>query len=316
MKKIIIFVIAFISIFGVCLFSNAPNTTVSANTNIEESINYSDYERIYKDSNGKWHGVIEVERKYYIYASGHYSPIGGSLIHLDFNRDIKQLTTITYKATLKSSGTKIEETIYDLETMNKSMIEMQYTTKKAILKSSLIKDGYEYDYVIFDHRELKDIDIVEFSYILTDEEVDEVNKLIQEQFDTEVSRIINNANYDDYTRKQLINQLIEEYKNYVIEYDEELISDCVGDCSGELIYNEPSLFDWLGFTDDFNLFKMFSLSSFKQLGEMFQLIIVGLIVVIGLIIISQLKPVFEFVFSKYGLIVGVVVVIGYFYYQI
>jgi|GEM_PF-3060878 len=99
----------------------------------------------------------------------------------------------------------------------------------------------QYEYVVnLDHttkNEVSDstIKILEFTYVLTDAEVQELMLDVQAQYEQEYYQIITNDFLTDTEKQNAINMLNQEYSDYDVNFGEEMTSPCVGDgCEDEL----------------------------------------------------------------------------------
>lgn len=98
-----------------------------------------------------------------------------------------------------------------------------------------------FDYVVnLDHTtKNKQVDsyvkILEFTYILTDAEVQDLMLDIQAQYEREYYQIITNDFLTASEKQNAINMLNQEYAEYDVDFGEEMESPCIGDgCEDEL----------------------------------------------------------------------------------
>lgn len=206
------------------------------------AVDNSDYDRIYKDASGTWHGVIEVLDTLLIYEPGAYAG-GENWFYVEFSRDTKELVSITYEyETIKycSSFMLFKSCAFDKwvdsytdteEVFNeyKDGSLMDYFGNESIYSSSL--EDYDYRIVADNKDQFESINIVSFYYVLTDAEVIDLRLDIQQQYDDERNIIVENPLLSNDEKLQRIEQLNEEYEDYTVEFDEVLPSDCVGACS-------------------------------------------------------------------------------------
>ncbi len=74
------------------------------------------------------------------------------------------------------------------------------------------------------------LELLEFTFILEDYEIDELKDIIKEQLDKKVLAIESNTELTDYEKQKKLNLLKEEYVKYDLNYDEEMKSYCEGSC--------------------------------------------------------------------------------------
>lgn len=226
-----------------------------------------DYDRIYK-LNGIWYGVINVED---ILLLPPVNNDGPNSISVKLSRETTHLTSITYDfitvdhcdgTGLNNSwgciGTFIpsysdNETVYERD-RNGLFNEYIFGNNAGIKTSS----SSDYDYEIFSdtHITFKSVEVVTFTYVLTNVEVDNVMANIQTQYNQEYNYILNHPDKTDTEKNALIQALNAEYAEYEITYGEELTSPCVGDeCYTEHPEVDNSLntiWEWLSsFLDDY-----------------------------------------------------------------
>ncbi len=215
------------------------DTTDDDTDDPEETTSVDDYERIEK-INGIWYGIIEVT-DIYIEQYG----LANSSIYLNLDRDLKSLVEIEFDYKVRScygvrdgsscwgiwgdykTGTLIIEN--EIEDGTTSDIWFDSITNN-ILNDEM---NEQWDWVITS-RLVDIVDIIQFTYILTDEEVDSVNAEIKEQFLEEAQLIIDNSLLTEAEKLTQLAALELEYSEYNLEYDELITSVCVGDgCYGE-----------------------------------------------------------------------------------
>lgn len=221
-------------------------------------------------------------------------------LDVDFNRDLKNLLTVEIKTDYSSYCSKVlpckkpilggknnvdawsDTTTYTFDTnfpliSNPTLDDFATSFGKGDIVSTN-RVGYDYAIKLKGDTLRRETDltvnIIEYTYILEDYEVDDVNNLIQKQFDDDLEKIINNSLYPEYLKQKLINNLIEKYKDQKIEYDEEITSICSGKCEDEFKADEK-FFD-IGL-DDF--------ISQDQLDNIIPIIIIVALILIGMFVL-------------------------------
>ena len=226
--------------------------------NYSYAINNSDYDRIYQDDQGKWHGVISVTETH-LFTVNNDSPLVSLdftsymyFVEIAFSRETKQLYEIQLSFTREAYCSyrvffcvSSEPEFSERKTYSYDEASIGLEESKDI--GEVFGDGSitrsidpNYDWVIdLHHTTTKDIDatveVIDFYYILTDAEIIDLKLDIQEQFDEELSIIISNPILSPDERDQQIAQLQDEYADYEdsLDFDVLMYSDCVGDCYDE-----------------------------------------------------------------------------------
>jgi len=209
----------------------------------------NDYDRIYR-TDGIWYGVITVDDLLLLPPVNNQGP---NSISVKFGRDTEHLTSITYTFTTYDycDGTGFNtswgcignfipsytdtETAYEKD-KNGIFGRFILGNNAGIIESS----SSDYDYEIFSktHIKFERVELLEFTYVLTNAEVDNVMADIQSQYDSEYDYIVNHPDKTDAEKNVLIDELNSEYSEYTISYGEELTSPCEGD-QCEIEHPEP-----------------------------------------------------------------------------
>jgi hypothetical protein len=235
LKKLLILPLLLLSIFSI--------TTIEATTNYEyEYTKYaeaSDYERIEKYL-GKWYGVIQVTNTKLEYVDWVGSP-GINNLYIQFDRDVELLDSIKIDYVTEDYCSGINAWLIGctrgFEESYEGTSEIYNKSRDGSLLEILTLDTItttvidDYDYVIFmrDTVPYKNVDVVEFTYILTAAEIEELKLDIQEQYESEFDLINDNDILSDEKKEVMILQLNTEYEEYDVSYGELMTSDCVGD---------------------------------------------------------------------------------------
>lgn len=234
MKKLLIMCLSLVLILTLTL-------SVSADSYTHDGI---EYDRIYKDQDGTWHGVINVDNTYTkTIKVGTSTEINA--MYFDLTRDTEDLFDV------KIRFETINDTWWDpfdiFTNIKKYELEVDTTYKSTNLLSwDMLGNFKEYgcalwknvdevtkgtwsngnvpQYVLLTSPEKRIDNILhfQFDYILTDYEVDSVNEDIQTQFDEEKTAIIGDDSITDEEKYIAITDLEEEYEDYVIDYGERL----------------------------------------------------------------------------------------------
>jgi len=105
----------------------------------------------------------------------------------------------------------------------------------------------QYDYVVnLDHttkNEISDseIKILEFTYVLSDEEVQDLMLDIQAQYEQEYYQIITNDFLTASEKQNAINMLNNQYSDYDVNFGDEMTSPCVGEGCEDDLAGTPEL---------------------------------------------------------------------------
>ena len=202
-----------------------------------------EYDRIFK-RNGVWYGIIEVTD--ISLSEWNCTMANGrcyqSRIMLNFSRELERLTSVTYDFTAKDSCRGVNLFGFCIGSWETGQSGTHTAFEKDrhgpfvqfILNSSEIQRafGTSYDFQIITpmtYGPLESVEIIQFTFVLTDAEVESVLASIQEQYDAEVELILNTPGLTDAQRQQLLDQLNLEYATFTIDFQEELTSECVGD---------------------------------------------------------------------------------------
>lgn len=260
MKKLLsLITIATLLVLGVSSSTNAAASDIlTCNGSSEEYQEVFGYDRICK-LDGIWYGVINIESRNVFNTSNQFGTIFTSnsysyYLEFGFTRDTKQLNKIVinvkhdeYNKNWTGIGGKtaaLDETreyIFDDSQVGLADAKnLEEAFGNGNITSSV---SSEYDYVIdldlFTTRNIDvSIDILEFYYVLTDEEVTAVNEDIQTQYDREVTYILADGSLNETESQSELDDLNVEYQEYVIEFDEEIQSLCLD--------NEMCHFDYEG----------------------------------------------------------------------
>ncbi len=220
---------------------------------INASAYVDDYTRIYKE-NGVWYGVIDIENRrifetVYDPPASITQPIRHYYIEFAFTRETQYVVSVDLKYTVGgycplpfnicSFGGYVEPYESEIITFeyDQEQIGLQYgTSLDEIFGDGEITKSVdpEYDYVIDlgitvqnDVEVPVNVEFLEFTYVLTNAEVDAVMADIQTQYDNEVTAILENNDLN-ITEKQLaLDNLNLEYQEYTITYQEEITSLCL-----------------------------------------------------------------------------------------
>ena len=216
--------------------SFTPSTTTLSTTD-----NYDRYEKI----DGTWYGIIEVTDSELISTN---RSVNYNIIYLNFSRDTENLTSISYNydyggycptLTALSFGTWCligdyleedtgHETVYQEETVDMTFsnwITFQTSTAN-ILK---LPEGDKWDYLIRSEESLpfNKINIIEFTYRLTEAEVSAINDDIQAQYDNDLAGIMNDTTLSYAQKEHKVSELNLAYEGMELVYGQELHSYCL-----------------------------------------------------------------------------------------
>lgn len=196
----------------------------------------SEYDRIEK-IDGIWYGVIEVTD---LYVDTAFIGVGRymNVIGISFSRDLLQLAQIEYDYTTLETCTGWLTVLGCIGDMKDSysdtkILNDKYNTNDFIdflNGDNIIEGNDDYDYYLYVQDDPYEfITVIKFSYILTSQEVIDLRLDIQEQYEIEKNIVLNNPLLTADERLVLIVALIEEYKDYQIDFDELMTSICIGD---------------------------------------------------------------------------------------
>jgi hypothetical protein len=217
-------------------------TSVGATTNYDyEYTKYAeaseDYQRIEKFED-KWYGVISVTNLYLEYVSWAGSP-GTNNMFIQFDRDVEFLESIKVKYTTEDycNGVNIVWCIGTIDKSHDGVLELYNKHKDGgvteifALDSITTTNKENYDYVVFASNTVpySHVDVIEFTYLLTAVEIENLKLDIQHQYEVEFNMIINNDTLSSEEVNSLIVQLNHEYSSYDVSYGELMTSECVGD---------------------------------------------------------------------------------------
>jgi len=229
-------------------------------------IDTRDYKKIYK-KDGIWYGVIDIEKRN-IFAveegelPGVIVQVGKTqhyALEFAFTRDTKYLKSIDISFTRAAYCPVAMDFLCrwfggTVEEYNSGVITYEYDDSSVPLgEAKSIEEAFgdgtitlsadpEFDYVInLEHTTTNEepvhieLNILQFTYVLTDLEVDDVNDDIQAQYDLEVQAILHDDSLNITTKQLALDQLNIEYDEYNITYNEEITSLCLNDelCSVE-----------------------------------------------------------------------------------
>jgi|GEM_PF-3328569 len=211
-----------------------------------------EYERLEK-IDGVWYGIIHITEVHLTYlAVG--AETSGTSIYIKLDRELKDLVQITFDYEIVEYCRVVKifgwcPIVGEAEEGTITIIDEERGLEETIEPSELT----DFDYRIKpqDSKRYDNVTAVDFKYILTDQEVINVNAEIKLQFINELEGILNNPLDTQEEKNAKIALLHAEYLDYHIDYDEILTSICEGEaCTG---YNEtpPDLTDRPGWLDGF-----------------------------------------------------------------
>jgi len=226
-----------------------------------------DYDRIYKED-GLWYGIIEVGED--------DIELWPDFFHIKFSRDTQELSQIKIDYTVSEYCSKTQDApkffscflqgermpgydgTEDIYQKDKVGVSFGSWLSGDLSDAEIVTLDNEpsWDYRIWPDIEgpLKKINVVEFTYKLTDEETDNVNAEIQQQYDDEVLAIMQDGSLDLEDKQTALDNLNQEYAEYTLEYDEDITSLCEGDgCTVEIPDKDP-IIDPAAFLDDIKTF--------------------------------------------------------------
>ncbi len=197
-----------------------------------------EYDRIFKDSNDVWHGVIKVNEVYT--PDDKLNASAPWVTYFDLSRDTKDLYNVKLRFYtderwfFKIFGEKIvNEVIVDTTYKSSNLYSEEAIDSFGEYGAAVWKNAdtdkigpigkrKTWDYIILTpyNKRVDEVISFEFDFVLTDYAVDELNEDIQVQRLDEIQNIIDDPllGYEEKLLK--IEELNEEYSNYVMEYDE------------------------------------------------------------------------------------------------
>ena len=205
-----------------------------------------EYDRIYKEDS-IWYGVIEVTDALLTGWNCSYGRCTNNALYIKFSRETEMLTSITYdyQTQEKCIGIKLpllpcigstlpsefgSETVYRKES-DGSFINFLFNNQsiKKLSGDDVWFESTRFDYrIISESNELfKNVNIIEFTYVLTNDEVDAVMLDIQNQYEQELDHILANPHLTLNEKEQAMIALNTEYSEYTIEYGENITSLCL-----------------------------------------------------------------------------------------
>lgn len=198
----------------------------------------SDYQRICKNDEGQWLGVLNIESREVtdFMVAGRDS---GDIVYIDFDRDTDSLERIDLKWVNEDycsgvnlifclgstiSGETQEASLYN-KSVDGSFLEV--LTGDSIRTS----DKTEYDYMIIIPvlHQIKTIEIINFAYVLTAEECEALKLDIQEQLLDDLALIKNNVTTTEEEKLVLTQEVEVMYDDLDVVYGEIFDSPCIGD---------------------------------------------------------------------------------------
>jgi len=208
--------------------------------NIVSLADKSGYERIEK-IDGIWYGVIDITDIYVastFFALNDFESVYMNVIGITFTRDTQNLEQIEIdyvtvqdsclgvvafdKYCIGSTADSYEGT-YILNNSYNSSNFLDFLRGDEIYVGD---DEYDY-YLYIEGPELASVTVVKFTYVLTHDEVDDLRLDIQEQYELEYQMILENPLLTADEKLIQIVALMEEYKDYEIDYDQEMTSICI-----------------------------------------------------------------------------------------
>lgn len=219
------------------------------------AVTNSDYDRIEK-IDGIWYGIINVTETW---IGPRTTGQNFNTFYLQFTRDLQELVSVSYDYVLSDycsgyelfgacltgevvnneTGSIIAYNKYEdgsfldrlttsdeIGTSTNVDVEMVNSTFGKNFDTSI--DTFYFIRTPF-NEELKSVTVVEFSYILTEQELIDLRLDIQEQFDNEAETILENDLLTQEEQDLLMQDLIAQYEQYEIDTDEVLTSTCEGD---------------------------------------------------------------------------------------
>lgn len=209
--------------------------------NIVSLADKSGYERIEK-IDGIWYGVIDITDIYVdsqFYALDNFKSVYMSIIGISFTRDTQDLIQI------EIDYVTVQDSCLGIVAFNKYCIGSKADSYEGtyILNNKYNSNDFldflrgdeiyagdeEYDYYLYISKgpELASITVVKFTYILTHLEVDNLRLDIQEQYEIEFQMILDNPLLTDSEKGNQILSLMEEYREYEIDFNKEMTSICI-----------------------------------------------------------------------------------------
>ena len=224
---------------GILLFIVFAFIIATTTTNIQATeLDYDNYDSIYKED-GIWYGIIDITSIYLTGWNCAYGRCNNNALYIAFSRDTENLTSITYDYTTQSRcigvnlyfvclGTTIEsesgsETVYNESDYGPFLTFLFNANNITKLTSS---SKYDYRIVSETTETFDTVEVIRFTYILTNDEVDNVNALAQAQYDQKLHAILIDQTMTFEEKENAASQLKAKYDSFVIEYGEELESLC------------------------------------------------------------------------------------------
>ena len=263
-----------------------PLTFTPLNAQSEE-YQHENYDRIYKEDD-IWYGVIDLKESHLTAWNCVYGKCHQNAIYVAFTRDTEKLTSITYdyKTIAPCRGLEMfglcigprgeqetgSETVYNHSDHGPFLTFLLNSNPITEVNSIFGNNKYDYRIVSESTDLFESVQIIEFTYILTDQEVDNIMRDIQAQYDQELQEILTDQSLSFEQKEQAEKALQEEYLSYTIDYGEDLRSRCENE---ELCYIEstskpielPSLFDYRSLIKKALLFLFIGLLALTALKE-------------------------------------------------
>ncbi|AIO19261.1 hypothetical protein KQ51_01384 [Candidatus Izimaplasma bacterium HR1] len=250
------------------------------------------YHRIeYDETTGKWHGVSYITDINIMY--DHL--LGGwTRFDIKFSRDLKSLNSILLTYTTQRTCTTFfgicipgtveeadEERLFYENTVDDELWYQEADNITYYGNIPLVGErptDLDYDYSIKLYGETRDIDtleILEFEYVLTDAEIDQLQIDIQDQYDYEVTQIETDHGLSLAEKQELLSSLNDEYNAIPeIEYDmvfQEICLETDENCREVLPPTEESTAPTI---------NDLSFTTFKDILKKVVFIVIGVIVLI------------------------------------
>jgi hypothetical protein len=250
MKKLLL-IIAIVLMSSTSVYATeVPGTSVNDDDlpgyefDYEYAVNNSDYDRIYKDD-GKWYGVIEETHFDFWAANTNPSTLDPynhkNVLFIEFSRDTEELIEISYRYTIDEyCPTEIFGICFGDKIPASSGTETAFNkyTDGFFLNTPLFGESIfetsgdtEWDYYILSENDnqFSSVELLEYTYVLTDVEVDALLLDIQDQYNYELYLIENDDSLTESEKTNAVLDLQLEYDGYNISYGDELTSDADGD---------------------------------------------------------------------------------------
>ncbi len=245
MKKSLLILIAFI-----LAMSNSFTIQAIQDDDYTSLADNSGYTRIEK-INGVWYGVINITSTKLEWIND--SRGRGNRLYVDFDRDTQELVYVNLKGIAIPYCTGIEwmskcwtgEIITDREISVEIYNNYESDTLRDFFGMDTIitidsNDPYYgiYDYMIHVRTDviytgvdlqLKSVTILEYTYILTEQEIIDLRLDLQEQYEEEREIIVSNPITTNEEKDIQLADLHDEYVEFEIDFDEEITSICIGE---------------------------------------------------------------------------------------